>query len=322
VLSRLASSLFWLARYLERAEHTARLLEVNVHAIVEAPLAPGGRGIVAEQWAPLLRVTDSEGEFRQHFERADGASVVQWLTVHEANPGSIRASLTFARENARSLRDRISTETWEAINRAYHALAAGRPRPPEDDALYAYCADVREASHLVAGIIDATLPRDLGWYLMVAGRSLERSDNVIRTLMVRYRRADEGPVAEGLEAHRAMALLKSMSAYEAFRKRHRAAPGPASIAAYLLLDPEFPRSLRRALATLHEALQAIASFNPQTSGEAVRQAGWLAAQVAYCPDASRIVDDGEPSLQEMLDALADIATAMGRTYFGEGSPAA
>ncbi len=316
MLSRLADALFWFGRYLERAEHTARLLDVNYHAIVEAPLASAGRGIVAEQWAPLLRVTDSEPAFRQRFDRADAASVVAWLTTHPDNPASIRACLTFARENARALRDRISTETWEAVNRAYHALAATVDAAPEEDALHEYCVSVREASHLVTGIIDATLPRDLGWYVLAAGRSLERADNVVRTLMVRHRRAEDGPVAAGLEAHRAMALLKSMSAYEAYRKRHRTPPDPERIAAYLLLDPAFPRSLRASLEALHADVRRIVALNPAAPREVERQVGWLTARVAYCPHVGRIVEDGDPSLDELLDALSEISDTMARTYFG------
>jgi uncharacterized alpha-E superfamily protein len=317
VLARIAASLFWMARYLERAEHTARLLDVNYHAIVEAPLAAGGRRIVAEQWAPLLRITGSETPFREHFERADGASVVAWLTVHPANPGSIRASLTYARENARALRDRISTETWEAINRSYHSLASSDAEAPGDDNLHDYCEAVREANHLVMGIIDATLPRDLGWQLLRAGRSLERADNVIRTLMGRSRRPDDGPVADGLDAHRMMALLKSMSAYEAYRKRHRSPPEPRAVAAYLLLDPDFPRSLRCALQELHDAVRTLSRYGPSLKAQQLeRQIGWLAAQVAYCPDVDAILEAGQPSLDTLLDDVASCAEGIARTYFG------
>ena len=317
MLARLAASLFWMARYLERAEHTARLLDVNYHAIVEAPLAVGGRRIVAEQWAPLLRITGSDTAFREHFDRADGASVVAWLTMHPANPGSIRASLGFARENARALRDRISTETWEVINRNYHTLASGSSTAPGDDDLHDYCEAVREANHLVMGIIDATLPRDLGWHLLRAGRSLERADNVIRTLMNRGRRADDGPVADGLEAHRMMALLKSMSAYEAFRKRHHGAPEPRAVAQYLLLDPDFPRSLRHSLHELHDAIVTLGRYGAaRPEAERLeRQIGWLAARVAYCPDVDRILEAGEPSLETLLDDVAGCADEIARTYF-------
>lgn len=315
MLSRLAEATYWMGRYLERAEHTARLLDVNYHAIAEAPLAPIGRGIVAEQWAPLLAITSSDAAFREHFERADAASVPAWLTVHPANPGSIRASLSFARENARTVRDRISTETWEAINRAYLHLAVGWRDAPDDDALHGYCVAVREASHLVLGIAHATLPRDLGWSFLRAGQYVERADGIVRTLAVRSRQDPGDAVAVGLEAHRAMALLKSMSAYEAFRKRHRRTPDRTGIAAFLLLEPTFPRSLRYCTSNLHEVLLAIAAETPGVPSEPARQAGWLSARVTYCADAARILDDGDPSLEELKDAIAAISDSVAATYF-------
>ncbi len=319
MLSRIADSLYWLGRYLERAENTARLLDVNYYAIAEAPLAPSGRGIVAEQWAPLLRITDSDASFREHFDRADASSVPAWLTVHAENPASIRSSLTFARSNARALRDRISTEMWEALNRAYLELAAGRDEPPDEDALHAYCAAVREAGHLIIGIAHATLPRDLGWSFLRAGQYVERADTIVRMLSVRTHHDFGGDaVAAGLESHRSMALLKSMSAYEAFRKRHRRAPNLELIAAFLLLEPDFPRSLRYALTMLDETLATIAIANPGVDAEAQRQAGWLAAQIAYCPDVRKIVDDGEPSLDDLLVAITALSDQIGTTYFGVG----
>lgn len=316
MLSRLADALYWFGRYLERAENTARLLDVNYYAIAEAPLAPSGRGIVAEQWAPLLAITDSAAAFRQRFDRADATSVPAWLTVHPDNPASIRSSLTYARTNARTVRDRISTEMWEAVNRAYLELAVGRDVAPEEDALHDYCVAVREASHLVLGIAHATLPRDLGWYFVRAGQYVERADTTVRMLKVRARQAVEADVvAEGLEAHRSMALLKSTSAYEAFRKRHRRTPTRESIAAFLLLEPDFPRSLRYCLTMLAEVLERIAAANPGADPEPQRQAGWLAARIAYCPDVRRILDDEEPGLDELLGAIAALSDEIGRTYF-------
>jgi uncharacterized alpha-E superfamily protein len=316
MLSRLAEALYWFGRYLERAENTARLLDVNYYAIAEAPLAPYGRGIVAEQWAPLLAITDSDASFREHFDRADASSVPAWLTVHPENPASIRSSLTFARANARTVRDRISTEMWEAVNRTYLELANGRDEAPEEDALHDYCVAVRDASHLVLGIAHATLPRDLGWYFVRAGQYVERADTIVRMLSVRTRH-DFGTdvVAAGLEAHRSMAMLKSTSAYEAYRKRHRRTPTRETIAAFLLLEPDFPRSLRYCLTMLDEVLGKIAIANPGADREAQRQAGWLAARIAYCPDVRHILDDGEPSLDDLLDGIGALSDEIGRTYF-------
>jgi uncharacterized alpha-E superfamily protein len=153
MLSRIAENLYWIGRYVERAENTARLLDVNYYAIVEAAVVPRARGaatksIVTEQWAPLLTMTGDEQAFRAHFERADGRTVPEWLAFHARNSSSIRSSLARARENARTLRDRISLEMWEALNRAYLQLCFDTEQVLEQDRLHEYCVAARETSHL------------------------------------------------------------------------------------------------------------------------------------------------------------------------------
>ena len=315
MLSRIAENLYWIGRYVERAECTARLLNVNYLALVEAPLTPGARGIVTEQWGPLLATTDNEAAFQARYERADAVSVPTWLATDRENAGSIASSLAFARENARTLRDRISTEMWEALNRTYLALCVEQEGTLNEDALYDFCVHAREASHLFFGIADATLPRDQGWYFMRLGQYLERADNTIRTLQVRYRRSrDEQPVAAGVDAHRSMALLKSLSAFEAFRKRYHSQLEPALMAEFLLLDPHFPRSLRFCARVVQEILSELARRNPGASDTPERLASWLHAQLEY-HSAERITVQKEPSLDDLLVSLASVSDAITQTYF-------
>lgn len=313
MLSRLAENLYWMGRYIERAENTARLLDVNYHAMVEAPYL--SKGILTEQWAPLLNITgDAEG-FRAHFERADRNTVPEWLTNHPDNPSSIRSSLTHARENARTLRDRISSEMWGSLNRSYLLLCT-EPQGDEETTLHDFCEGVREATALFFGLAEATMPRDQGWLFLRAGRHLERADNVLRILQVRYRQyRGQEPVARGIELHRATALLKSCSAFEAFRKSHHSALEPGRIAAFLLLDPAFPRSLRYSVGRLFDSLHEINAQNPGVSLEPLRQAGWLNAQLTYMRGAEQITEREEPSLEVLLGELAQISEATASAYF-------
>ena len=316
VLSRIAENLYWIGRYVERAENSARLLDVNYHALLEAPLAPGARGIVTEQWAPVLAISGSEDAFREHFDRADAASVPLWLSVHAANPGNIRSSLRLARENARGLRDRISLEMWEAMNDAYLTLCGSPPSQLEEDALHDYCMQARDASHQFFGIADATLPRDQGWSFIQAGRMIERADATVRTLMVRYRQyRGQAPVADGIATHRGLALLRSLSAYEAFRKRTQKALDPTTIASFLLLDPDFPRSVRFALTAVQRHLDEIAIANPDTSREPQRKAGRLASLLAYAPDARPFIEDEDPGPETLLEEIASLSDELSRAYF-------
>jgi len=317
MLSRIAENLYWIGRYIERVENTARLLDVNYHAIVEAPVVAGARGIVTELWAPLLALTGDEAAFREQFDRADGQTVPEWLAFHPQNGSSIRASLARAREDARGLRDRISLEMWETLNRAYLQLCFSTERVLAEDGLHEYCAAAREASQLFFGIAHATLPRDLGWHFLLAGQHLERADNVLRLLQVRQRQAaGQEPVARGLENHRGMALLKSVSAYEAFRKRYHTALEARRIAAFLLLDPDFPRSVRHNLTALQRTLVDIERLNPGASDAATRHVGWLAARLEYLPGVERILDDKDPSVEVLLEEVAEVSDAISSTYFG------
>ncbi len=317
MLSRIAENLYWTGRYIERAENTARLLNVNYLALMEAPLVPGAKGIVTEQWAPLLSFSDNVEVFKSYFDKADAATVATWLALSYDNPGSIRSSLALARENARTLRDRISTEMWEEINRTYLQLCNEAPEHLDEDNLYDYCVQARDFSHLFFGMAESTLTHDLGWYFIKAGRHLERADNTLRALRIRYKnyRGQKQPVAEGLEAHRGMALLRSLSAYEAFRKYYHTALEPKLIAEFLLLHGQFPRSVRYNVRRLFEATNDLTKYSPDVEGEARRMTGWLASRLEYMPSVEQIIVKEQPSLDDLIDALTDISSAISATYF-------
>jgi uncharacterized alpha-E superfamily protein len=322
LLSRIAENLYWTGRYIERAENTARLLNVNYLALMEAPLVPGARGIVTEQWAPLLSFSDNVEEFKKYFDKPDAASVATWLAVSYDNPGSIRSSLALARENARTLRDRISTEMWEEMNRIYHSLCNSAPERLDEDNLYDYCNEAKDFSHLFFGMAESTLTHDVGWYFIKAGRHLERADNTLRALQIRYKnyRGQKQPVAEGLEAHRGMALLRSLSAYEAFRKYYHTALEPRLIAEFLLLHGQFPRSVRYNVRRLFEATNDLAKYNPDGEAEAKRLAGWLSSRLEYMPSVEQIIDKEKPGLDDLLNALAQISSAISAAYFDYTQP--
>jgi len=325
MLSRIAENLYWIGRYVERAENTARLLDVNYHAVIEAPSQEGQANeqevieqIIAEQWAPLLTIIDDDdGAFRQHFDHKDRNTVSEWLAFHHENANSIASSLTFARENARTLRDRISSEMWQAMNRTYLNYCVDSYDVLEREDLHDYCVGVRDASHLFFGIADATMPRDLGWFFMKAGQYLERADNVLRVLTLRYRQQQKNNlIAQELHVHRSMALLRSVSAYEAFRKQHHSAISADDVAQFLLLNADFPRSVRFSLNVVHNVLHDIQMRNDAAIAQLpVRQAGWLAARIEYLPNAQQVLVAEQPSAEDLLESIADLSTSISQTYF-------
>ncbi|MCA9838564.1 MAG: alpha-E domain-containing protein [Trueperaceae bacterium] len=316
MLSRIAENLYWMGRYIERAENTSRILDVNYLAIIEAPQVAGARGIVTEKWAPLLDIMESKEEFKEHYKRADGQNVPYWLAIHPDNAASIRSSLRFARENARALRDRISTEMWEAINSSYLALCVNAPENIEEDALHDYCVAAREASHLFFGIAHATLPHDLGWYFMRAGQFLERADNTLRTLIMNlWRSGGRTPVSAGVEIHRDIALLKSLSAYEAYRKTYDTGLNSRRIYEFLLLSNRFPRSVRYCLELLQESLEKIHEENQNASAQALQASRSLTQHMAAIKDEAQISVEESPSMQELINQIADLSTTISSAYF-------
>ncbi len=303
MLSRVAENLFWIARYIERAESTSRLLDVNYYATLE------GGSLVQEQWLPLLTITGGVKAFRAQNPKADAdaKSVPFWLAFDLYNPSSIRSNLTQARENARALRDRISSEMWECINKAYHELCFDTDGVMANDALHEYCNRVRETSHLFFGIALSTLLRDEGWQFLRLGQLIERADNLLRILQVRYQQTGTSVVAEALENHRWMALLKTVSAYEAYRKRYHTRLEPQNIAEFLLLDSTFPRSVIYAVEGVRDSLKKLPNAT-----KIQHETNWLAARLEH----SQVADMLDPeALEKLLEDVNNIGAMVQSTYF-------
>ncbi|MGY2896090.1 alpha-E domain-containing protein [Deinococcus sp. UYEF24] len=308
MLSRVAESLFWIGRYVERSENTARLLDVNYYATLEAA------GVVSKQWSPLLSISGSEADFREQRGRADARSVPSWLAFDRGNPGSIASSIGRARENARGLRDRIPSEMWEAVNRAYLSLCFQDDGVLDRDELHEYCVAAREASHLFFGIAFATLPRDEGWSFLRAGQILERGDNTLRLLQVRYKQKTGDLPQVAVHNHRWVAVLKSASAYEAYQKRRHAGLDPRTIAEFLLLDSEFPRSVRHAAKNLLEALEQIGKSRPEANPVLLREASWLYARLQHA-GVDDILTRDESGLELLLNEFNTLGRAIHEAYF-------
>ena len=309
MLSRLAESLYWIGRYVERAENTARLLNVNYYATLEA----GGR--VSEEWRPLLEISGTKGGFSEQYGRADAHSVAAWLAFDRSNASSIASSLARARENARGLRDRIPSEMWEELNLAYLDLCFQNVDVLARDGLFEYCSAARDASQMFFGIAFATLPRDEGWSFMRAGQMLERGDNLLRLLQVRYSvRSPSTPAQAAVDNHRWMAVLKTVSAYEAFRKSEHGGLDPRAIARFLLLNPYFPRSVRYSGENLHDALMQIERIHPNAHPSLLREAKWLMARLEHA-SVDDILDGQSPSLDTLLGDFNAIGSAIYAAYF-------
>jgi len=276
MLSRVADSIYWLNRYIERAENVARFVEVNLNLLMDNPVG------VAQQWDPLIAVTGDRALFNERYEQATAERVLDFLTFDATSPNSIRSCVRAARENARSVRETISSEMWEQVN-AFYLQVEDAAQSKESKDSYAFYSEVKMASHRFAGVMDATLSWNESWHFGQLGRFLERADKTARILDVKYflLLPSVQEVGTPLDNLQWIALLKSASAYEMYRKTEQMI-SPAGVAKFLLLDPHFPRSVKFCLKWAEESLSQIAGVSASSTPLSSQRAlGRLRAELEY-----------------------------------------
>jgi uncharacterized alpha-E superfamily protein len=295
MLSRVADSMFWMSRYIERAENIARFIDVNTFLMLD--LGDSMR----EQWRPLVAVTGDEGAFREKYPEPSRENVTRFLTFDETYPNSIVSCLAMARENARIIRENISTAMWEEINKLYLMVreeAARKDHAVIPDEFY---AEVRKSAQLFVGVTDGTLSHGEGWHFARMGRLIERADKTSRLLDVRYflllpKTTDVGTP---LDIVQWSALLRSTSALDMYRAKHgRLAPN--RIAEFLLLDADFPRAVRHCLDVAERSLRSITGTPVGTfQNSAEKTLGRLRSELDY----TAIDDVFKEGLHEFIDRL-------------------
>ncbi|HLN00236.1 MAG TPA: alpha-E domain-containing protein [Bryobacteraceae bacterium] len=310
MLSRIADSLFWIARYMERAEDMARILEVNYHMLLDPSTQT-----VRLRWGPLVAISGEQERFSAHYEQPDARNVFEFLAFHQDNPDSIVRCVQMVRENARTIRDRISREMWEDVNSLYHAVMAFKPEEEMAVGPHRFCNAIKFGSHRFHGVADDTLPHDEGWHFLQAGRALERASMTARIVDVEYHQLLERAL-EAADNHQWMAVLKSVAAYEIYRREYHSRIEPEKVAELLILHPQHPRSIRFNIAALQQALRAISGTRSGSyANEAERLTGKLHETLMY----DRIQDifsrGLHPFLTEMQNTCRSIGEQIARTYF-------
>ena len=275
MLSRVADSLYWMSRYLERAEHTARVVNVNLNLTLDRAPADAGR-----HWGRLLTSLPDPPSWHV---RAAGSGDER-TTVDLANRESIAASIGAARENARQVREEIGSEMWEEINRLHLRVQQHQPVASELTAgAHEFLSATVTGVHQIQGVTDATMTHGEGWHFIELGRYLERASSTAALLDVQFREAppaDAGVpgVSEFVEW---VGLLKSCCAFEAYCRHYTADVRPQRIAEFLVLNPGFPRSIHFAVARVQQALRNIAELTGRPAGSSERLAGRLRASLDY-----------------------------------------
>lgn len=296
MLSRIAESLFWIGRYVERADDTARILDVQTQMLIEDP------GIDEEaSCRQLLSVMGIE----KHEEPPGRRTVMNQFAYDTDAPTSIVSSLAAARESARRARETLSTEMWEAINTTWRAIPSGRVRTMRPPQMFSW---TRQRAAIIAGIAESTMSRDQGWQFLVLGRSIERVDMTARLLSTAA--LSDGPRVAW------PTTLRACGAYEAFIRTYRGLEGDRDAAEFLLLDRLFPRSVVFALTRAERSLGNLESAGQRAgfSNEALRVLGRARAELEYRPLADIVFD--LPVEMERLQRSCSTATdAVANRYF-------
>lgn len=298
MLSRVADSIYWLNRYIERAENVARFVDVNLNLMLDLPSG------VSQQWKPLVVTTGDIATFEERYGEATAENVIYFLTFDTDYPNSILSCLQAARENARSIREIVSSEMWEEINTFYHMIrdaSANNGSTSIDQLFHNLFSHVKLASHRFSGVMDATMSHNEGWHFGMLGRLLERADKTARILDVKYYilLPSAQLVGTPLDRIQWIALLKSASAYEMYRKfQHRIVP--SGVAEFMILNREFPRSVNFCVQEAERCLHQITGTPTGTwCNSAERSLGQLCAKLGYIT-IEDIIEDG---LHEFLDRL-------------------
>ncbi len=260
MLSRVADALFWMARYYERAENTARLIDVDINMMLDMGHLIEEVDSGARYWEPIIRITSPLREFRRRYPETTPDAAIAWLTYDEGNPNSILACIRNARENARKMRGRITAEMWEQLNTTYLRVRETSLEQVHKEGASAYFLRIRRASQLFQGMFASTLPRDEAFQWIQLGMLLERADATTRLLDVKYHillpSVDE--VGGPIDNVQWIAVLKACSAYEAYQRRYVARITPSRVAEFLVLDRTFPRSVRFCFEEMRRSLRSIA----------------------------------------------------------------
>jgi uncharacterized alpha-E superfamily protein len=313
LLSRIADSLYWMSRYLERAGNTARLIEINLLHLLEAEDALPE----AAQWKPLLSITGSEDLYAQCTQGAaiTAPRMIEFMTLERANPNAIRTSLRAARENARVVRDRISKEMWEALNELWFELEhyTSAPLLPERAApLY---AEVRKGVARFHGLTSNTMMRGQGWGFYLLGTFLERADMTARILDVKYHLLlpDLSLVGSPLDYYQWAALLRSLSGFEAFRRKYHEGLRPIDVGEFVIFEADFPRSLRFALDRMQNALRTVGDQDP---GSAIPRVIRRLSERLAAASPEQVFEQGlHEFLEEFLHEIATLNDALHADYF-------
>lgn len=305
MLSRVAESIYWIGRYTERAENTARLVNLNMNLLLDMPKH------ARPSWGNMVTMTGSEAAFKKRYKKDDERSVVRFLLIDAKNPSSMLNSLAMARENARTVRDIIPQSGWEHLNGLYRAAREGSKTGLNRKNRFAYLISVIRDIEALSGVLSSTMLHDSGYSFLRMGRMLERADMTSRIIdELSAGTVDSDPLGEAENSLRWMGLLKTLNAYHMYRREMEVAVERDPVLDFLLCCPTYPRSVMHCLNELAAELRKLPRFK---------------AALGTCSDAHTLLNEtdhtdlNQQGLHQHMDAiqlaLVAINNEISRTYF-------
>lgn len=311
MLGRVANTIFWMIRYLERAENYARFIDENFNLALE--LSAGEM----EQWQPLVVITGDWELYNSLYPKVEKDQVIHFLTFEKENLNSIYSCIINARENARAIRSEITKEVWEQINALYYLVKeAEENKHLTSKNLRGFFTQIRNGCQLVYGMYDATISRSEGWNFGKLGQAIERADKTSRLLDAKYHLLLDSPVSVGsaTDIVQWAALLKSVSAYDMYRKKYGKLT-PSGISEFLILDTEFPRSILACLVRAERSLNTLSGSTLGFNNAAQKKLGALKSQLEYV-SIDEIMSSGmHEYLDKIQQRLNDISSAIYNSFF-------
>lgn len=315
MLSRVADSCYWLSRYIERSETISRVLDVNMQLLLDFEDQTLGK--VQQHWLPILATLEDQELFSELHGEITADAVMEFVTFEKKNPNGIYASISAARENARTVREQISSEMWEQLNRTYLYFRDGNARTDFQESPIDFYRSLVDKLHAFQGTTDATMTHGEGWEFLQVGKYLERADSTSRVLDIKYHilLPSGEKVGGDVDVTQWLAVLRSCSAMESFLKVNPGQVTAANVAQFLILHDSFPRSIRFCADQLDRALHRISGCDvAHFTNEAERLSGMLRSNLDY----TTIDAIFQAGLHQYLDQtqlkLIEIGNALSKTY--------
>ncbi|MDF1658957.1 MAG: alpha-E domain-containing protein [Verrucomicrobiales bacterium] len=314
MLCRVADSLFWMSRYIERAENTVRLVDVMHQTILESEHSNEDVGYA--HWEPILLTLGEKDSYDALYPKRTSFNVTEFLTFNERNPSSVFSCITSARENARTVRDQISTEMWETLNKLYLFVKRADSQMICSESDFDFFGKIKEFAHLFRGILESTFPQDLGYEFVVCGREIERAAKTCQILDTkRFTSGSTSEPDDAIDAVQFAAMLRSCTGFEAFHHEHGSDLDTVPVRQFLLLSQKFPRSALFCIRRLQTAMHAISNC-PITlfSNEPERLTGRLVSRLNYALAVDVESESGDSLIDDIENELENIAIAFSRQY--------